>query len=176
MAFSKEEKAQILSQYEKWVKDSQATFLMEYSKMDMKAIDTARAKIRDAGGELHVVKNTLFSLALKNSGMDQPKGYLEDSTIIGFAFKDAAALAKVFNEITNRSETFKVKGGYLGKNTVSTAEIKALADLPPLPVMRARILGMLLAPASQLVRTINEPARGLAAVVKAYSEKETAAA
>ena len=56
----------------------------------------------------------------------------------------------------------------------SADEIKMLADLPPLPVMRARILGILNAPASKLVRTLAEPARQIAAVVKAYSEQGAA--
>ena len=53
---------------------------------------------------------------------------------------------------------------------LNASQIKALADLPPLPVMRATLLGTILAPASKLVRTLAEPARGLAAVIKAYSE------
>jgi large subunit ribosomal protein L10 len=118
----------------------------------------------------------LFGIALNKIGMDQPAEFLEGSTLIGFAFADAPALAKVISEVTAKSEVFKVKGGYLGKQVISSKEIKALADLPPLPVMRARLLGTLLAPASQLVRTLAEPARSLAAVVKAYSEKDAAAA
>ncbi len=54
---------------------------------------------------------------------------------------------------------------------MNASQIKALADLPPLPVMRAKLLGLLQTPASQLVRTLAEPARGLASVVRAYSEK-----
>jgi large subunit ribosomal protein L10 len=54
---------------------------------------------------------------------------------------------------------------------ISAADVKALADMPPLPVVRAQLLGVLSAPAAKLVRTINEPARGLAAVIKAHSDK-----
>ena len=69
----------------------------------------------------------------------------------------------------------RIKGGYLGNKSISKAQVEALAELPPLPVMRATLLGTIMAPASKLVRTIAEPARGLAAVVKAYSEKATVA-
>ena len=74
-----------------------------------------------------------------------------------------------------KDEAFKIKGGYLDKAFLNVKEIKALSDLPPLPVMRAKLLGTILAPASKLVRTINEPARSLAAVVQAHVQAESPA-
>jgi large subunit ribosomal protein L10 len=64
----------------------------------------------------------------------------------------------------------------LAKHGISPAQIKALADMPPLPVVRAQLLGVLNAPAGKLVRTINEPGRGLAAVIKAFQDKNAAPA
>ena len=176
MAFTKERKTEIIAQYEQWMSQSQAVFILEYKKMDMKAVGIMRAKVRDAGGELHVVKNTLFNIVLEKAGMQKPKGLLDGTTMISFAFSDPPALAKVITDSTKNSEIFKVKAGYFGKQAITAPEIKALADLPPLPVMRAKVLGMLLAPASKLVRTLAEPARSLAGVVKAYSEKSDAPA
>jgi len=89
---------------------------------------------------------------------------------------DAAGLAKVFTEATKGSETIKVKGGFLGKELLDAKQIKSLAELPPMPVMRALLLGVISAPATKLVRTLVEPARSMAAVVKAYSEKAGTAA
>jgi large subunit ribosomal protein L10 len=142
--------------------------------MSMKEVDSMRAKAREVGAEMHVVKNTLFSLALGHLGVDA-SDYLEKTSLVGFAFNDAPALAKVVNDAV-KSDVFSVKGGLLGKRKISASDVKALADMPPLPIVRAQLLGVLSAPASKLVRTINEPARGLAAVVKAYSEKEAAPA
>ena len=174
MAFTKEEKAAMQSQYEKWLNESDAIVLIEYNGMKVKDIDGLRAKVRDAGGEVHVIKNTILARAFANTGIVANQKHLEGTTAVGFAFKDPPGLAKVLTESTNRSEIFKIKGGYLGKNAITPAEVKSLADLPPLPVMRARLLGALSAPASQLARTLAEPARSLAAVVKAYSEKQPA--
>lgn len=176
MAFSKERKAEMIAEYERWMSQSQAIFMLDYAKMDMKAIDTVRRRVRETGGEIHIVKNTLFGILLDKIGMDQPEGLLEGSTLIGFAFSDAPALAKVISEVTAKSEVFKVKGGYLGTQKISASEIKALGELPPLPVMRAKLLGTILAPASRLVRTLAEPARSLAGVLQAYSDKEAAPA
>lgn len=170
MAFTKEQKAKMLEQYENWLAKSQAIFLLQYSKMNMKAVDDVRAKAREAGGEMHVVKNTIFGLLLDQRGLDGKK-YLDDTTLVGFAYNDAPSLAKVVNDAA-KTDFFKVKGGLLGKSMLSTADVKALADMPPLPVIRAQLLGVLQAPAAKLVRTINEPARGLASVVRAHNEKE----
>lgn len=171
MAFTKKHKSLMLEQYGAWLTKSQAVFLLEYKGMAMKDIDALRAKARDAGGEMHVVKNTLFEMALKNAGYDQPNEYTEGSTVVGFAFNDAPALAKMISDSTKNTETFKVKGGFLAGKVMSKTEVKALADLPPLPVMRAMLLGTLLAPAGKLVRTLAEPGRSVAAVIKAHSEK-----
>ncbi len=172
MAFTKEEKNQIVAQYNQWLTKSQAVFVLEYNKMNQKPLDVLRAKIRENGGELHVVKNTLFKLVLDEHKIASPKDFMEKSNIVVFALKDAAGMAKAVNEAMAKQEIFRVKGGYLGKQYITPAEIKSLAELPPLPVMRARVLGVLLAPAGKLVRTLAEPARSLAGVFKAYSEQE----
>jgi large subunit ribosomal protein L10 len=170
LAFTKDEKTKILEQYDAWLANSQAVYLLQYGKMGMKEVDAIRAKAREVGAEMHVVKNTLFDISLGKLGVDA-KDYLTQTSLVGFAFNDAPALAKVVNDAV-KSDVFKVKGGLLGKRKISASDVKALADMPPLPVVRAQLLGVLSAPASKLVRTINEPARGLAAVVKAYSEKD----
>lgn len=172
MAFTKKEKTQMVARYVEWIKASQAMIVLSFTKMNMKEIDALRAKVREAGGELHVVKNTLVRLALQEVGYPSD-GLFEGSSLVGFAFQDAPALAKVLNEAARNSEIYALKGGYLGSRRITAEQVKALAELPPLPVMRAQLLGVLTAPATRLVRTLAEPARALAAVVKAYSEKET---
>ncbi len=170
MAFTKKEKSEILANYESWLKNSQAVFVLEYTKLTMKDVDTLRAKVRDAGGQLHVVKNTLMGIALKNAGIQSKT--LQGTCLCGFAVTDAPALAKVFADATKNSETLKLKLGFLSGQEITPASIKSLAEMPPLPVMRAKLLGLIQTPAGQLVRTLAEPARQMAYVVKAYSEKD----
>jgi large subunit ribosomal protein L10 len=140
----------------------------------MKQIDELRSKFREAGGEFHIVKNTLGKIAFQSEGMSLPAGFFEGSTAVGFAFGDVPGIAKMLSEYARTSESFKLKGGYLDKNPITADQIKNLADLPPIHVMRAQLLGTILAPASQLVRVLAEPARQVAAVLKAYSEREAA--
>jgi large subunit ribosomal protein L10 len=171
LAISKERKEEVLAIYADWVKRSQAVILVEYSGAKMKDLDGIRAKIRESGGEFHVVKNTLVRRVFAENGMQFSQDSLEKSTAVSFAFTDPALTAKALNEAMKGKDFIKVKGGYMSGQTLNTAQVKALADMPPLPVVRAQLLGMLQAPAGKLVRTIAEPARGLAAVVKAFSEK-----
>ena len=176
MAITKERKNDLIQQYGEWLKKSQVQVVMSYAGLSMKDVDLFRSKLREVGGEFHVVKNTLVKLAFQQAGLPLPEKYFDESTAIAIAFEDVPAFAKVLTDFTKSSEFAKVKGGYLDKKPISSAGVKALADMPPLPVMRAQLLGVLLAPASKLVRTLAEPARGLAAVIKAHAGPEEAAA
>jgi large subunit ribosomal protein L10 len=142
----------------------------------MKQIDALRAKVRENEGEFHIVKNTLGKVAFDRVGVTLPTELLEGSSAIIFAFKDAPDMAKIVTEYARTSEFVKIKGGYLDRRYITVEEVKALADLPPLPVMRAQLLGTISAPASKLVRTLAEPARQVAAVLKAFAEKDSAPA
>lgn len=176
MAISKERKNELVDQYVEWLKNSQAVVITEYSGLTMKQLDDLRTKTREAGGEFHIVKNTLGRVAFQQAGLKIPKGFLEGSTAVAFAFQDAPAIAKTITEFARTSDFVKVKGGYLTGNPIQAEDVKALSELPPLPVMRARVLGVLMAPASQLVRTIAEPARQVASVIKAYADKDASPA
>lgn len=172
MAITKERKNELINQYSEWARRSKALVLTEYVGLPMKDIDLLRAKAREVGGEFHIVKNTLVRIAFQQAGMSLPSIGFEGSTAIGFAFEDAPELVKTFTEFARTSEFLKIKGGYLDKQPISADSVKSLADLPPLPVMRATLLGTLLAPASQLARLLAEPGRQIAAVIKAHAEPE----
>jgi large subunit ribosomal protein L10 len=176
LAKSKQQKETILAEYADWLEKSQAVVLVEYTGVTMKQLDGIRAKVRETGGEFHIVKNTLAKLALEKSGRPVPANLMEKSTAFGFAFNDVAAFSKALNDATKGMEAIKVKGGFLGMEALSAAQVKALANLPTLPVARAQLLGVLLAPASKLVRTLAEPGRSLASVVKAHVDQAAPAA
>lgn len=175
MAVTKKRKQEILAEYKSWIAESKAMVFTEYKGMNMKGLDALRATLREAGCEFHIVKNTIGRLAMQESGIKVQEDLFEGSTAVGFGFQDAPGLAKTMVEYAEKSEFVNIKGGYLGTNPITASDVKALADLPPLPVMRAQLLGTLLAPASQLVRVLAEPGRQIAAVIKAHSEAESSA-
>jgi large subunit ribosomal protein L10 len=176
LAVSKERKTETLATYAEWLKKSQAVILVEYTGAKMKDLDSIRAKVREAGGEFHILKNTLARRAFADNGMSFPEDFLVKSTAVSFAFTDPASTAKALTDATKGKEFVKVKGGFMSGQALNAAQVKSLADMPPLPVMRAQLLGVLQAPAGKLVRTIAEPARGLAAVIKAFADKAPSAA
>jgi large subunit ribosomal protein L10 len=175
LAISKERKSEIVAQYVDRANSSQALILTEYKGLSVKDLDQLRSKLRPVGGEFHIVKNTLVKLALEQAKLPVQEDYFEGSTAISYAFEDAPAMAKALMDFAKDTEFIKVKGGYLDKEPISAAEVNALAELPPLPVMRATLLGTLMAPASKLTRLFAEPGRQVAAVLKAYAEKDAAA-
>ncbi len=175
MAKSKSQKEAMLAEYNEWLAKSQAVLLFEYAGLKMKDLDAIRAKARENGGEFHIVKNTLARLALEKAGYSVTADFAEKSTAIGFAFKDAAGFTKALTEATKGMESVKVKGGFLDAKALNAAQVKSLASLPPLPVLRAQLLGVLQAPAGKLVRTLAEPVRSLAYMVKAHSERAATA-
>lgn len=176
MAISRKRKQELVTQYVNWVDESQALFLTEYTGISMKQVDDLRAKVREVGGEFHIVKNTLGEVAFNSAGLELPQSFLQGSSAIVFAFRDAPETAKVLTEFARTTEFVKIKGGYLDRSPISAEEVKALAELPPLPVMRAQLLGIISAPASKLVRTLAEPARQVASVLKAYADQDSAPA
>ena len=176
MAISKQKKTELLDQYKKWLETSQAVVLTGYTGLTVKDLDELRRNLREAGGEFHIVKNTLGKIAFQQAGLEIKDEFFEGSTAVAFAFEDPPGLAKALADFAKGSDFVKIKGGYLADKLMEAEEIKFLADLPPLPVIRAQLLGVINAPASKLVRVLAEPGRQIAAVLQAYADKDAATA
>jgi len=176
LALSRKMKEDVLAQYKDWLGRSQAVFVVEYTGLSVKALDGVRTKIRETGGEFHVLKNTLAVKAFEANGVKIPAGVFEKSTAVTFAFTDPASTAKALTEVMKTADAVKLKGGFLGNQVLTIDQVKALADLPPLPVVQAQLLGVLQAPAGKLVRTLAEPARALAFIIGTRSETASTAA
>lgn len=176
LAISKARKQELVAQYKTWLTDSEAVVLTEYSGLDMLSIDKLREDMREAGGEFHILKNTLAKVAFSGAGYDAPDNFFIGSTAIGIAFEDPPGVAKALADLEKDTEFVKIKGGFMGSDLMTAEQIKVMAELPPLPVVRGQLLGTIMAPASQLTRLLAEPGRQLAQVIKAYSESDSAAA
>jgi len=174
LAFTRKEKKEMVEQYRDWVENSNAFFVMSFQNMNMPAIDETREKMREVNGEIHVVKNRLFKLIMDDMGLDYEEEFWQENNMVAFAFSDAPGVAKVMKEIS-KTNVFDIRLGYMDEKLLAAEEVKALAELPTLPVMRGIMLGTIMASATKLVRTLAEPARSMAAVVKAFSEEGQAA-
>ncbi len=176
MAISKARKQALTAQYTEMLKGSQGIVLAAFSGSRVNELEALRRKVRENGGEFHVVKNRLMLLALKEAGIPVPSGGLQGTTAVGFAGDDVPGVAKAIVDAARASEALKVKGGMVSGVAYGAADIERLADLPPMPVLRAQLLGVITAPASRVAGVLAGSVRQLATVVKAYSEKASAAA
>ena len=177
MPVSKERRGELIDEYTEWFKNSQAVVIASYQGVKTADLYRLRSKIHEAQGELHVVKNTLAGIkALQNAGLPVPEDMLTNSAIIGFGFSDPAAVAKAMTTFAAESQNFEIKGGLLGARVIDAAGVKALADLPPRPILLGGLVATIQGPMSQLVNVLNAPMRELVQVLKARSEQEPVAA
>jgi large subunit ribosomal protein L10 len=162
--------------YREWLQASSGLVLTSYSGMSVRALEDLRRKVREAGGEFHVIKNRLMALAMRQAGMEVPVQALEGTTAIGFAGDDVPAVLKAIVDTARLAEALKVKAAVLEGRIYEARQVERLAELPPLPVMRAQLLGLLQAPATRVAGALAGSVRQMVNVVKAYSEKEPAGA
>jgi large subunit ribosomal protein L10 len=175
LAISREQKEELVAQYKQWLVESDGLILTNYHKLSVKDISTLRKEIRDTGGEFHIIKNSLAKRAFEESGREWEEGILTGPTALGVSYDNPSGLAKALKDFSKISGAIEIKGGFLADRMVSAEELNALADLPSMDEMRAKLLGTISAPASKLVRTLAEPGRQIAAVIKAFSERQPAA-
>jgi large subunit ribosomal protein L10 len=134
-----------------------------------------RRKMREGGASIKVVKNTLARIALKGTPFEGREDLLKGPTAIGYS-TDPVAAAKVLSDFAKKNEKVKILGGALGSQMLDAAGIDALAKLPSLDQLRAKLLGVIQAPASKLAAVTQAPASKLARVFKAYADKDQDAA
>jgi len=135
-----------------------------------------RSRLAPTGAEMHVVKNNFLKRAMADSGFPDVSDQLVGQTAIVTGENDVAPVAKIFKTFATEFKIAAVKIGFIDRAVLSTAELETLAELPPRETLQAQLLGLLLSPATRLVRLLNEPASALARLLKAKAEKEGAPA
>src|SRR5271154_6926828 len=166
------EKNLIINEIKARVDKTPYVLLTDYTGMQVPQFNELRNRLSGAKAEFRVVKNTLLRRALKDSNLPDLESYLHGQSAVVMGESDVSAAAKVLKNFTAEFKKPVLKVGILDKAVLDVAQITALADLPSKEVLQAKLLGLLLAPASTLVRLINTPASQIAQVLKAHSEKE----
>jgi large subunit ribosomal protein L10 len=134
-----------------------------------------RTRLGGTGASMTVVKNTFLRRSIKDAGLPELDAHLKGQTAFVTGEKDICAAAKILKTFAAEFEKPKIRAGILDNSLLETAQVIALADLPSKEVLQAQLLGLLLMPATKLVRTLNEPAASLARVLAAIAEKAPAA-
>lgn len=165
------EKQLLTKEYATRLNASPFFIVVGYKGLKVAHLTELRKRLKAAGAEIHVVKNSIFRVAAKEAGVAELNGSLAGQMAVVTGQKDISATAKALKNFGAEFDKLKIKFGYLNNQRLEEAAIMALADLPSLDVLRAKILGLLMAPATKLATLINTPAVQLAQVIKAKSEK-----
>jgi len=165
------EKSFISKEYLDRLNSSPFFIVVDYQGLRVAPMSELRKRLRGVGAEIHVVKNAIFTKAAKEANVADLSGLLSGQLAVITGKKDVSATAKVVKTFSSEFEKPKVRFGFLGNKRLETAELNALADLPSIDVLRAKLLGLLNTPASNLARIIATPGTQLARVVKLKSEK-----
>ena len=132
-----------------------------------------RGKLREQGAQLKVVKNTLVQKALGGSVGEEGDALFKGPVAIAFA-PDPVSAAKVATQYAKDNDKFKVIGGLMGQQVLDQKAVSALATLPSLDQLRAKIIGLLQAPATKIAGVLQAPAGQVARVIGAYAAKDAA--
>ncbi len=129
-------------------------------------ITRLRKDMHNAEAHLKILKNTLARIAIKDSTLESIERYLKGSTGLAYS-NNPVGMAKAISEFAKTNEKLKILGGVMDGKAITPEVIKELASLPSMDELRAKIIGLLTAAASKIVRTINEPSARVARVIAA---------
>jgi large subunit ribosomal protein L10 len=166
-------KEKLVASLNKTLKDASLVVVTQQAGLTVSEITDLRRQMRAAGAGFKVSKNRLTRRALDGTPFHQLSPMFKGPTAIAYS-RDPVAAAKVAVEFANKNEKLTIVGGSLGERMLDVAGVKALATLPSLPEMRAKLLGTIAAPATRLATVIRAPAAQLARVLSAYADKQKA--
>lgn len=132
-----------------------------------------RGRMRDAGASYKVAKNRLAKLALNDTDYSDLGDLLTGPTAIAYS-TDPVAAAKAAVDFAKTTDKIEIVGGSMGGQLLDEAGVKALASMPSLDELRAKLIGLVNAPATKIAQVVNAPAAKLARVFGAYAAKEAA--
>ena len=132
-----------------------------------------RNKMRDAGASYQVAKNRLAKIAIQGTPYASIGTMLTGPTGLAYS-NDPVAAAKVAVDFAKTNDKFEIVGGAMGDTVLDVAGVTALASLPSLDELRAKIVGLIQAPATKIARVVQAPAAQIARVLSAYATKEDA--
>jgi len=155
-------------------KDTGVIVVAHYAGMTVAQMTDYRQRIKDAGGKVKVAKNRLAKLALKDTNAAGIADLFKGPTCIAYS-KDPIAAARIAVKYAKENDKLVILGGAMGPTLLDPNGVKALAELPSLDELRAKLIGLLNAPATKIARTIKEPGAKLARVVQAKAGQGEAA-
>src|SRR5213083_3112417 len=165
------EKASVVLDLTEKLKRSPFVLVTDYQRMKVGDFSELRNRLAPAGAEVHVVKNNFLKRAMTDSGFPEAGETLTGQTAVVTGDKDVAPVAKIFKTFATEFKIAALKIGFVDRAILSAAELETLAELPARDVLQAQLLGLLLSPATKLVRILSEPGAALARLLNAKAQK-----
>lgn len=168
------EKKELVGALSEVFKAAHVVVVAHYSGLTVAQMQTLRRQMKQAGATVKVAKNRLAKIALEGTDVASIAALLKGPTLLAYS-GDPVAAPKVAVDFAKANESFVILGGAMGKTALNPDGVKALASLPSLDELRAKIVGLLQAPAAKVAQVLNAPAAKVARVVQAYASKGEAA-
>ena len=167
---NKTEKEQLVSSLRQALKNASVLVVTKQSGLTVAEVSDLRTKMRSSGASYKVMKNTLVKLALKDTQFEGVSHLFAGPTALAFS-QDPVAAARIAVNFAKDNEKIEVIGGSLGDKQLDKNGVKALAALPSLDELRAKIIGMVTTPATRIAQIMSAPAGQIARVIAAHSNK-----
>jgi large subunit ribosomal protein L10 len=167
----KQEKTALVEKLNESFGRAKLALVSEYRGMTAGESTEVRRRFRAVRGEMRVAKNTLVRRAIKGTPYEALDSNLGGQVGIIVSYDDPVELAKTFTNLRELGDKLKLRGGVLDGKPITPEEVQALATMPPKEVIMAQLLGLLQAPATHLVRLLNEPGSALARLIDAIGKK-----
>jgi large subunit ribosomal protein L10 len=168
------EKREFVTELNAVFKSTGSIVVAHYSGLTVAQMNDLRSKMRGAGGTVKVAKNRLAKIALQGTESEGISSLFEGQTLIAYS-DDPVTAPKVAVDFAKANDKLIVLGGAMGATNLDAEGVKALASLPSLDELRAKLVGMISTPATRIAQVVNAPAGQLARVFGAYAKKDEAA-
>ncbi len=169
------QKEQVVAELSGFFAEAESVVVGHYKGLTVSEVTELRSKARELGVSIRVTKNRLTRLALKDTPYEGLADHFTGPTIMAWSSADPVSAAKAMNDYAKANEKLALVAGGMGKEVLDVNGIKALASMPSLDELRAKLIGTINAPAQKLAAVSQAPAKKLAMVFKAYAEKGEAA-
>lgn len=174
MALKLEDKKALVAEVNGVAKRALSAVAAEYRGLTAGKFDILRTKARENGVYLHVVKNSLATKAVEGTEFECLKPALIGPLVLGFSLEDPGAVGRVIKDFAKDNDKLVVKAVAVGGTLYGAKDIERLASLPTMDQARSMLMGTMLAPISQFVRTLAEPAAKVTRAVKAVGDAKQA--
>ena len=165
------EKVNFVSEFSNLLSNTNFVLVTQYKGLSVEEISSLRKQAKEKNTSFKVTKNSLAKRALKNTDYEKLEQFFIGPTAVAFS-EDPVSVAKVLYDFSRDNEKLKIIGGAMGTKELDIDEIKKLASLPSMEIMRAKLVGLISSPLSNIVSILNEPSSKIVRLINSKQQKQ----